>query len=66
MIAYGSMLVHMGFALTTAAFITFWVLVIEGRRLRTSLLYAVLATAGLFAIFAWGLQLRLPIGPIRG
>ena len=65
-IGYGSMLIYMGFALTTAAFITFWVLVIEGRRLRTSLVYAVLATAGLFAIFAWGLQLRLPIGPIWG
>jgi hypothetical protein len=62
-LAYGFMLVHMGFALTTAAFIAFWVSVIESRRLRTGLVYALMATAGLFVIFAWGLRLRLPIGP---
>ena len=66
MVAYGVVLVHAGFALTTAGFIAFWVSVIESRRPRTGLMFALLATAGLFAVFAWGLRLRLPAGPIGG
>jgi hypothetical protein len=65
-VAYGVALVHAGFVLTTAGFIAFWVSVIEGRRPRTGLMFALLATAGLFAVFAWGLRLRLPAGPIGG
>lgn len=65
-VAYGLLLVPAGFSLSTAAFIAFWVSAIEKRRLRSALVYAVLVTGGLLAIFAWGLRLRLPSGPIWG
>jgi hypothetical protein len=65
-VAYGVLLVPVGFALSTAVFIAFWVAVIAKRRVQSGLVYAVLATGGLLAIFAWGLRLRLPPGPIGG
>lgn len=65
-IAYGVVLVPAGFAPATAAFFLFWLAVIERRRPLTGLGYTVLATAGLYLVFAWGLRLRLPPGPLFG
>ncbi|HSV93713.1 MAG TPA: tripartite tricarboxylate transporter TctB family protein [Desulfobacterales bacterium] len=64
--AYGVALVPAGFAPATAAFVLFWLAVIERRRPQTGIVYAVLATTGLYLVFAWGLRLRLPLGPLFG
>jgi hypothetical protein len=64
--AYGVALVPAGFAPATAVFVLFWLSVIERRRPQTGIVYAVLATAGLYLVFAWGLRLRLPPGPLFG
>jgi hypothetical protein len=64
--AYGVALVPAGFAPATAVFVLFWLSVIERRPPSTALVYAVLATVGLYLVFAWGLRLRLPPGPLFG
>ncbi len=64
--AYGVALVPAGFAPATAVFVLFWLSVIERRPPPTALVYAVLATVGLYLVFAWGLRLRLPPGPLFG
>jgi hypothetical protein len=62
--AYGCLLPSVGFVPTTLVFIAYWLWIIEGERPWKTLSFALLASAGLYVVFAWGLKLRLPAGAL--
>lgn len=63
-LSYGYLLGRLGFLVTTLLFMGYWLWALESENWRKVLVVSVVATAGLYLIFIFGLRIALPTGSL--